>query len=193
MLSSATPCPHGPAQARGPRCPRTPAVPKNTVGALTHRPCSGSWSVSQSIVGAQAHCQCQAHGQYPAHCQCSVHGRYSGPLPVLKRMVSALAHGRCSAHGRYPGPLPVPSALPVPRRMVSALAHGQCSAYGRCPHRKPRTGAQHHALRGPTRGCRRRQTASARASLPLFAAPDPWRSAPRAREKIPRARPYPRK
>jgi hypothetical protein len=28
-----------------------------------------------------------------------------------------------------------------------------------------------------TRGCRRRQTASARASLPLSAAPDPWRSA----------------
>ncbi len=34
-----------------------------------------------------------------------------------------------------------------------------------------------HAKDGPTRGCRRRQTASARTSLPLFAAPDPERSA----------------
>ena len=33
-----------------------------------------------------------------------------------------------------------------------------------------------------TRGCRRRQTASAPASLPLFAAPDPWRSASRSKE-----------
>ena len=37
-----------------------------------------------------------------------------------------------------------------------------------------------------TTGCRRRQTASARASLPLFAAPEPQRWAPRAREAKPR-------
>jgi hypothetical protein len=112
-LSSVTPCPYGPAQARGTLCPRTPAVLKSTVGtqsplsvlqpiagAPVHRRCSGLSSVLKPTVGAPAY------------------GRYSGPWSVLKPMVGTPVHGRCS------------NPWSVLKPMVGTQTHG------RCPHRK---------------------------------------------------------
>jgi hypothetical protein len=139
-------------------------------------------------------------GSAPVQCQCSdpglvlqAQGWCSGPGLVLWDTVGMPAHWQCSrpwsvpsawavrwCSASAPAPGQSPGPWPVPRRRVGTQAPGQRPTPGRCLHRKPRTGAQYHAILGPTRGCRRRQTASARPSLPLFAAPDPWRSALRA-------------
>jgi len=96
---------HGPSGHRS--CPRTPS------GLTAHGRCPGAWSVLRRMVGAQAHCQCQAHG------------RYSSPWSVLRRMVGA------PAYRRYAQP------------MVGTPTYCRCSslssvrtAHGRCPHRK---------------------------------------------------------
>jgi len=174
--------------------PRTSPGPRNTVpqdtgraqehrrdsqpigGAQAHRQCSGALSVLKPIGGAQAHRQCSD--------PLSVPGALSalGPWSVLRPITSVQAHCQCSGRSSVPRPIVsaqahyrYSSALSCSGPLLVLTAHCQCPAHGRCPHRKPRTGAQHHAIPGPTRGCRRRQIASARSSLPLFAAPDPWR------------------
>ncbi len=185
------------------------SVPRPIVRALAHRPCPahgrcfGSSSVLRRIVCAQAHCQCQAY------CQCSGPWSVSGALLVLRRMVGTPTHGRysgpllvrkahgqrsgslsvlkaivrASAHRRCPGPWSVLQRMASARPMVSTQLMVGIPAHGRCSHRKPRTGAPHHLILSPTRACRRRQTSSARSSLRLFAAPDAWRSAPKAQRK----------
>jgi hypothetical protein len=132
-LSSATRCPHGSIQARGTRCPRTQAIPKNTVGALASCRCSGRSSVLWSMVSAPAHGQCPAHGWCSVLPQtneqaCSpAHGQCASLLSALRRMVGAQAHGQYPVHGQCSAPYQCPSALPVLRPMVGAHTenHGQ--------------------------------------------------------------------
>ena len=189
-LSSATPCP--PTDQPRPEEPGVPghrSYPRTPSGLTAHGRCSGPWSVLRLIISAPAPCRCSGPlsvlkpiASASAHCQDPGPLPVPSPLPVLRPIVRTQAHCRDSSalsvlrpivgtHSPLSGPRPIVGT----RRIVSAQCIVGAPAHCRDPHRKPRTGTQHHALLGPTRGCRRRPIASARSSLPLLAAPDPWR------------------
>ena len=171
-------------------------MPKNTVG--THSPLLGltahCWdsqpivrthsplSVLRSIVSTQTHCRCssptvgtQAHcwdsqpivGTHSPLLGLTAHCRCSGPLSIRRSIVSTQ-----TPQSVLRSIVSTQTPQSVLRSIVGAQAPQSVlrSIVG-APTEKPRAGVQHHARLGPTRGCRRRQTASA--SLRLLAAPDP--------------------
>jgi hypothetical protein len=144
--------------------PRTSPGPRNPVPQDTGR-AQEHHRDSQPMVGA------------PAHGRCSGAWSVLKPIASAKPMVGTQAHGQCSGAWSVPRPIVgTHSPWSVLRPIVGAQAYGRYAQPMVGAHtEKPRTGAQHHARLGPTRGCRRRPPASA--PLPLPGAPDPWRSA----------------
>jgi hypothetical protein len=100
-VSSATPCRHGPAPARGLLCPRTPDIPTNTVG--TH----SVWSMLRRLVRARPIVRAWPLSVLWPMGPCLAYCRYSGASSGLWRMVSPPAHGRCPGPALDSGPLSV--------------------------------------------------------------------------------------
>ena len=106
-----------------------------TVGAQA--PCQNPspWSGLRRIIGAQAHGQCQTHGQCSGPwsglkpmASTQAHGRGSGLWSVFQLMVDAQAPCQYQAHGQGSGPWSVPGLWSGLRPLVGAPVHCWCSS-----------------------------------------------------------------
>ena len=151
-----------------------------------HGRCAGPWSVLWPIVSARPSASAPAQCQYSAQCRDSNAWPVPSPWSVLWRMVSVRpvvgAQAQCWYSGAWPVLRPLVGThnpLSVLRLMVGTPA--DCRDSGPWSVLKPmvgtqtaqpRTGAQHHAILGPTK-----QWSGLEKSWRFFPAAHRWRSA----------------